>query len=162
MVEIIDAIKVGNTAPEFTLNDQHKDEHRLADLRGKRVLLSFHPLAWTGVCAEQMKSLEANMGRFEELNTVPLGVSVDSGPSKLAWGESLGIEQLRMLSDFWPHGGYAKELGLFIGEKGITNRANVILDEDGKVAWLKVYEIPELPDIEEVLDKLGELGREER
>jgi peroxiredoxin len=162
MVEIIETIKVGDTAPEFTLSDQHKDEHRLADLRGKRVLLSFHPLAWTGICAEQMKSLEANMARFEEFNTVPLGVSVDSNPSKLAWGESLGIESLRMLSDFWPHGGYAKELGMFMDDKGITRRANLILDENGKVAWVKVYEISELPDIEEVLDHLGELGREQR
>jgi peroxiredoxin len=162
MVEIVETIKVGDTAPEFALSDQHKEEHRLSDMRGKRVLLSFHPLAWTGICAQQMKSLEANMDRFEELDTVPLGVSVDSVPCKLAWGESLGIEHLRMLSDFWPHGGYAKELGLFMDDKGITRRANVILDEDGKVAWVKVYEISELPDIEEVLDHLGELGRERR
>ena len=47
------------------------------------------------------------MGDFETLNTMPFGVSIDSAPSKLAWGESLGIKDLRMLADFWPHGGNA-------------------------------------------------------
>ena len=40
-------------------------------------LLSFHPLAWTEVCAKQMQSLEANFEAFQSLNTVPLGLSVD-------------------------------------------------------------------------------------
>jgi peroxiredoxin len=106
-----------------------------------------------------MKSLEANMGAFKAANVTPLGVSVDSNPSKEAWGESLGIQELSMLSDFWPHGGYARELGLFKEDAGITNRANVLIDEDGKVAWIKVYEIPELPDINEVLDQVGELRK---
>lgn len=154
-----DTIRVGDTVPEFNLKDQHKNEHRLADLKGKAVLLSFHPLAWTGICAEQMKSIEAHMGAFKDANVVPLGVSVDSSPSKQAWGESLGIQELPMLSDFWPHGGYAKELGLFKEDAGITNRANILLDEDGKVAWVKVYEIAELPDIQEVLDQVGELRK---
>ncbi len=89
---------------DFTLKDQHNDEFKLSDVREKIALLSFHPLAWTPVCAEQMKSLEENYHKFEELNTVPVGISVDSVPAKHAWAKELGLKKLKLLSDFWPHG----------------------------------------------------------
>jgi peroxiredoxin len=41
--------KIGEIAPDFTLRDHNSKELKLLELRGKRVLLSFHPLAWTGV-----------------------------------------------------------------------------------------------------------------
>ena len=40
---------------------------------------------------------------------------------------------------------------MFLEEKGFSERANVLIDEEGKVIWVKTYDIPELPDIEEVL-----------
>ncbi len=46
----------------------------------KRTLLSFHPLAWTDFCAGQMKSLEDNREVFSQLNTLAVGISVDSVP----------------------------------------------------------------------------------
>jgi len=51
-------VQAGDKAPEFVLNDHDGKEIHLSDFKGKKVLLSFHPLAWTKVCAEQMKSLE--------------------------------------------------------------------------------------------------------
>ena len=149
----------GDVAPDFRLKDQQKEEVTLSGLRGRRVLLSFHPLAWTGVCAQQMKSLEDTYDRFEELGCLPLGVSVDTIPSKLAWAEDLGIERLSMLSDFWPHGGLAREMGLFREEAGTSMRANVLIDGDGRVAWVKVYEISQLPDVNEVLQQLEAMER---
>ena len=59
-------IEIGSEAPDFTLKDQNGKELRLSDLKGKRVLLSFHPLAWTGICRDQMLSLEQNHGRFDK------------------------------------------------------------------------------------------------
>ena len=53
-------IKKGDRAKEFTLKDQYDKEVLLSDLQEKKVLLSFRPLAWTSVCAEQMKALEAH------------------------------------------------------------------------------------------------------
>lgn len=144
-------IAVGEIAPDFVLKDNRAQDVRLSDYRGKKVLLSWHPLAWTGVCAKQMKSLEDNLAEFDKNNTVPLGMSVDSYPSKNAWAKELGIANVRLLADFWPHGQAAQDYGLFLTEKGVSERANVLIDEEGKVAWVKTYEIPELPDIEEVL-----------
>ena len=148
------AIQIGDSGPDFNLKDNRGNETRLADYRGKRVLLSWHPLAWTGVCAAQMKSLEENKAAFAELSTVALGLSVDSVPSKNAWAKELGIADTKLLSDFWPHGGVAQNYGLFREEQGTSQRANVILDEEGNVIFVKVYDIPQLPDIEEILEFL--------
>jgi peroxiredoxin len=149
-------IQVGDKAPDFTLKDQHNQEMRLSELRGKKVLLSFHPLAWTKVCARQMQSLEKNKEVFDRLNTVAMGLSVDTIPSKHAWARELGIKETRLLSDFWPHGEVAKLYGLFKDENGISERANIIVDEEQKVIFVKVYDIPQLPDIDEIINFLKE------
>ncbi|NTU60827.1 MAG: redoxin domain-containing protein [Caldiserica bacterium] len=147
-------MEIGKKAPEFKLKDHNGNELKLSDFLGKKVLLSFHPLAWTGVCSQQMKSLEDNYESFTKLNTVPLGFSIDTVPSKKAWAKSLEIEKTSLVCDFWPHGGYAKELGIFRDGDGFTERANIIIDEKGIVFWAKIYPIPELPDIKEVLEAL--------
>ena len=149
------AVEIGDTVKNFTLKDQDNQEVDLASLSGKRVLLSFHPLAWTSVCAQQMQSLENNSTTFEQLNTVPLGISVDTSPSKKAWAKDLGIEKVRLLADFWPHGGLAGQLGIFLEEKGISERVNIILDEQHQVIFKRIYPIGELPDISEILDWLN-------
>jgi peroxiredoxin len=149
--------KVGDKAKGFSLLDQNGKEFRLSKFGGKRVLLSFHPRAWTSVCSQQMKSLEENQKAFDSLNTVAVGVSVDTVPSKKAWAESLGIKNTRLLSDFWPHGKVARAYGLFRKDDGISERANVIIDEKGTVAFIKVYPIGKLPDIEEILDVLKKM-----
>lgn len=148
------AIKVGDKAPDFNLKDHHNEELHLSELKGRKVLLSFHPLAWTKVCARQMQALEKNRQVFEKLNTVPLGMSVDTVPSKHAWAKELGIKEIRLLSDFWPHGGAAKLYGIFRQEDGFSERANIIIDEEQKVLYIEIYEIPQLPDIDEIIDFL--------
>ena len=147
-------ISVGENAPDFVLKDHNNTEFKLSDFEGKRVLLSFHPLAWTSVCAKQMQSLEINKERFDELNTVTVGVNVDPIPSKKAWAGKLGIESTRLLSDFWPHGEVAKKFGVFREKEGFSERANIIIDENGKVIFTKVYDINQLPDIEEIIQIL--------
>lgn len=147
-------LKVGDKARDFSLLDQSNKEFRLSKFKGKRVLLSFHPLAWTPVCSEQMKSLEKNKNAFDSLNAVAVGVSVDTIPSKKAWAESLGIKNTRLLSDFWPHGKTAKLLGIFREEDGFSERANIIIDEKQKTAFSKVYRLGELPNIQEILNAL--------
>lgn len=149
------AIKIGDTVSDFTLKDQNGTDVTLSDLQGRNVVLSFHPLAWTKICAQQMRSLEDNHQRFNEKNTIALGVSIDSVPSKKAWAErDLGITKTSLLSDFWPHGGVARSLGLFRERDGFSERANVILDAQGVVRFVKIYEISTLPDIEEVLNNI--------
>ena len=78
-------IQPGEHAPNFSLKDQDSQTFDLLEQLGKRVLLSFHPLAWTEFCDAQMISLEENQQKFGVLNTLPVGISVDSVPCKRAW-----------------------------------------------------------------------------
>lgn len=144
-------IKVGDVAPDFTLKDQNGKEVALSALRGKKVVLGFHPLAWTSVCGQQMKGLEANADEFERLGAVALGISIDSSATKHAWAESLGITKTQLLADFWPHGGVAAAYGIFREADGFSERAVFIVGPDGVVHWKKVYPIKELPDIKEII-----------
>lgn len=147
-------IKTGEKFADFTLKN-HKDILiSTGSLSGKKILLSFHPLAWTNICAKQMQSLEENYVIFSELNTVPLGLSIDSVPCKKAWAQSLGLEELDLLSDFWPHGKIASQLGIFIDKFGFSERANIIINEQKRVIFVKVYPIKELPDVQEILQFL--------
>lgn len=148
-----EVVKKGKKLKDFELKDQNGQDFRLADCKGKRVLLSFHPLAWTQVCAQQMQSLEKSRKALEKLNTLAVGLSVDSVPCKAAWAKSLKIKNTRLLSDFWPHGGVAKSLGI-LRDVGSSERANLIVDEAGKVMFVKVYPIKQLPDIGEILTVL--------
>ena len=144
-------VLIGRRVRDFSLPDQDGKQVRLSTLRGKKVLLSWHPLAWTSVCAMQMKSLEKHRRAFSKLGVAALGLSVDTVPSKGAWAASLKIKETRLLCDFWPHGKTAKAFGIFRQVEGTSKRANLILDEKGRVIFVKVYPIKELPDIEEIL-----------
>ncbi len=151
----MDLITVGADAPDFSVKDNKNQNISLSDYRGKKVLLSWHPLAWTPVCTDQMRSLETNLQKFQSLNTVPLGFSVDPQPCKEAWATALQINKVSLPSDFWPHGKIAKEYGIFDGLEGVSQRVNIIIDENGKVEWVKVYPSGQLPDINEVLNVLS-------
>ncbi len=143
-------IKTGAKAPDFSLENNQGEMVSLSDFRGKKVLLSWHPLAWTSVCTDQMRSLEANYDRFEKANTVALGLSVDAVPSKEVWAAVLSLKKTSLLCDFWPHGKVASEYGIFNSETGTSERVNILIDETGTVVWMKIYPMSQLPDITEI------------
>ena len=141
----------GDPAPNFSLKDQNDRTFDLYEQAGRQTLLSFHPLAWTEFCAAQMQSLEENREVLASLNCVPAGISVDSRPCKKAWAESLSIRNTPLLCDFWPHGAVAQKFGLFRDENGFSERANVIVNGDQKVVFVKIYPVHSVPDISEVI-----------
>lgn len=152
-----DLIKVGEKAIDFTLKSQHGDDVSLKDFKGKKVLLSWHPLAWTAGWLDHMRALELNYDSFIDKNIVPLGINVDQQHSKSAWGKVINIEKLQMLSDYNPLGEIAKAYGIFYEDLNASKRANILIDEEGKVEWVKVYEISEIPDFKEVLSTISQL-----
>mgnify|MGYP006296323425 FL=1 len=150
-------IKKGKNPNGFTLPDQNGNDVSISDYDDKYKLLSFHPLAWTSVCKNQMKAIEERYEQFEELNTVPFGISIDPVPSKKAWAEDLGLEKLKILSDFNPLGFAAKIMDVFIEEENISGRVNILLNPEGEVVWAKEYEIHEVPDFDEVIEAIKEI-----
>ena len=150
-------VQPGSPLPQIILQDQDKSPVDLSTLGGTKLLLSFHPLAWTSACQRQMEALEANFEALDEVNARALGISVDPIPSKRAWADTIGVKRTRLLSDFWPHGAAASSLGLFRQQDGFSERAAILVDEKGVVRFVKVYPISEVPNIEELLGELKRL-----
>jgi peroxiredoxin len=151
------SLAVGQKAPEFALKDQSQKEVKLSDFAGKRnVVLVFYPLDWSPTCTNEHVCFVNGMKQFELLDAEVLGVSVDSVWSHKAFAEKMGIKY-SLLADFHPKGAMSEKYGVYLGEKGITGRAIFIVDKAGKVAWAKHYDIPVVPDINEVGAALGNL-----
>ena len=144
-------VQPGDPAKNFSLKDQNDKTFDLYEQSGKRILLSFHPLAWTEFCAAQMKSLEDKREVLASLNCVPVGISVDSVPCKRAWASSLAIKHTPLLCDFWPQGEVARKYGIFRDQNGFSERANVIVNEKQKVVFIKIYPVHSVPDIDEII-----------
>ena len=148
------AISVGAAAPDFTLKDQNQKEVKLSDFKGKNVVLVFYPLDWSPVCTNEHQCLVNDMKRFEKLDAQVLGISVDSVWSHKAFAEKMGI-QYPLLADFQPRGAVGDKFGVYLADKGITGRAIAIVDRGGKLAWFKNYDIPTVPDVNEVSGALA-------
>jgi mycoredoxin-dependent peroxiredoxin len=149
------ALSVGQPAPDFTLKDQNQKEVKLSDFAGKkRVVLVFYPLDWSPVCTNEHACFVNDMRNFDTLDAEVLGISVDSVWSHKAYADKMGIKY-PLLADFQPRGTVGEKYGVFLADKGITGRSIFIIDKHGKVAWLKHYDIPVVPDIKEVASALG-------
>lgn len=97
------------------------------------------------------------MARFEEEDTQVLGISVDSSATNSAWAESLGVGNVVLLSDFWPHGEVAQAYGV-LREQGFTERATFVVDKEGTIRFAHIYDINELPDNEALFKVLAEIN----
>ncbi|HLZ52553.1 MAG TPA: peroxiredoxin [Candidatus Acidoferrum sp.] len=151
------SITVGQKAPDFALPNQDKKEVKLSEFAGKRnVVLVFYPLDWSPVCTNEHACLVNDMKAFETLDAEVLGVSVDSVWSHKAFADKMGIKY-SLLADFHPKGAMSEKYGVYLGDKGITGRAIVIVGKDGKVAWVKNYDIPVVPDVKEVEAALSQV-----
>jgi peroxiredoxin len=152
-------LKVGDQAPDFELRSHRGGTIKLSDFRGKkRVVIAFHPLAFTPVCATQMTAYQSDLGRFEAADAVVLGISIDAQPAKTAWANTLGPIAFDLLSDFHPHGEVAQKYGVFRQKEGFSERAIFVVDKEGRIAWAKVYQIPEQPNNEELFRALDAVG----
>ena len=148
-------IAVGQTAPDFMLMNQEKKEVKLSDFTGKKnVVLVWYPLDWSPTCTNEHACFVSEMKAFETLDAEVLGVSVDSVWSHKAYAEKMGIKY-SLLADFHPKGAMSEKYGMYMADKGITGRSIIIIDKGGKVAWIKNYDIPVVPDVKEVATALG-------
>jgi peroxiredoxin (alkyl hydroperoxide reductase subunit C) len=151
-------LSVGSIAPDFTLSNHHGGTVRLSDSRDrKNVVIAFHPLAFTPVCAAQMQEYEREQASLERLDAKVFGISVDAGPAKAAWADMLGGISFDLLSDFHPHGQVATAYGV-MRDDGISQRALFVVDKAGRIAWAKLYDIPERPVFADLVGELQKLA----
>lgn len=153
----------GENAPNFELPSGSPDNTiALSDYEGKEnVVLLFFPLAFTGVCTDEMCTVsEQHLGRFNELNAEVLGISVNSPFTQEEWKQQEGIE-FPLLSDFnrdvvTDYGVKREEL---LGLEDVANRAAFVIDRDGVIQYSWMTEDPTvLPDFDEIESVLEELS----
>lgn len=126
-------LAVGTQAPDFTLSDQNGEELTLSELVTEGpVALVFFPLAFSGICTDELCELRDNLAIFDDSKVRLVGISVDSVWTLKAWATAEGYE-FSILSDFWPHGAVAQQYGVFVEEAGIATRATLVIGEDRKV-----------------------------
>jgi peroxiredoxin len=137
-------ISVNQPAPDFELPSSDLDngrpgkKYKLSDLRGKPVVLAFYPLDFSPVCTKENTCFREDLKQFESLGAQVLGISVDSAWTHAAFAKSLGVTY-PLLADFHPKGAVAKAYGLYMDDKGISKRATVVVDKNGKVSWVKEH-----------------------
>ncbi len=141
-------IEVGAEAPDFVLKDQNNQEVRLADFRGRRVvLLVFYPLAFTGLCQGELTEVRDNLDAYQNDDVQVLTVSVDSVFAHKVWAEREGF-QFPLLADFWPHGAVARAYGVFDENTGVANRGTFVIDKAGIVRFAEMNQPGERRDQE--------------
>ena len=146
------SLQVGDKAPDFKLKSTELKEVSLSDFTGKKVVLHFFPLAFTGVCTTQLCTMRDSFGFYEGQNAQVLGVSVDS-PFTLAKFKEDQSYQFPLLSDFNKEAAaaYGALYEDFLGLKGIAKRSAFVINEEGKIIYAEVLEdAGNLPDFEAI------------
>lgn len=146
-------IQAGDTAPDFSLMANDDQTYTLSALKGERVLLVFYPLDFSPVCSNEMSCFVDDVAGFGKANVKVFGVSVDSRWAHKAFANARNIT-FPLLADFHPKGAMASKYGLYYDDKGITHRAIVLIDANGTVEKVWHYEIPEAPNVKEILAAL--------
>ena len=151
------SLQVGDQAPDFKLYSSDLAEVSLSAFKGKKVIIHFFPMAFTGTCTEQLCTMRDNFSFYEGINAQVLGISVDS-PFSLAKFKEAQNYQFPLLSDFnkdvsAAYGAFYDEF--VFGLKGVSKRAAFVIDEEGEIAYAEVLEnAGDLPDFKAINDTL--------
>jgi peroxiredoxin (alkyl hydroperoxide reductase subunit C) len=143
----------GQAAPDFTLPAISGTEVTLSSLRGRNVVISFVPAAWTPVCSDQWPGYGISRHFFDDNEAVLLGITVDNIPTLHAWVRQMGNIWFEVLSDFWPHGEVASAYGL-LRTDGTSERALVFIDRQGIISDIYVSDINVRPPLEYIVTQL--------
>lgn len=153
------ALTVGQKAPDFKLFSSELKGISLADYAGKKLVLHFFPMAFTGVCTTQLCTMRDTFGYYSDMGAEVLAISVDS-PFTLAKFKEENNYQFPLLSDFnkevsQAYGAYYDEFVFQL--KGVAKRAAFVLDEDQNILYAEVLEsagdLPDFDAIREVLNR---------
>ena len=148
-------VKIGDTAPAFTLKNTGKSDVTLADYIGQTVVLAFYPGAFTGVCDKEMCAFQDNLAKLNGSNSTVLGISVDSPWANAEFARKYNLE-FDLLSDLDREVVNSYDAA-FVGLGGIdgyvcANRVVIVIDKEGVVQHRWVAENPGVePDYDAVV-----------
>lgn len=136
-------LKIGDTAPDFSLPTDGNGEISLNTLKGQKVVLYFYPKDSTPGCTAQACAFTEALPDFDALNTRIIGVSKDSVTKHDKFKEKQSLKITLASdenSDVCERYGVWKEKSMY-GKKFMgIERTTFLIDEDGKIAqiWNKV------------------------
>src|SRR6476661_3050470 len=134
------AISVGSKAPDFNLKSKQASgvvDVKLSDNIGKKnTILLFFPLAFTGVCTQEMCDISSGMNAYRDANADVIGISVDSPFSQEAWAQKEKIS-VTLASDLNKKTAeaYGTLLPDLAGLGAVSARAAFVIDKAGVVQY---------------------------
>lgn len=156
-------LPVGTKAPDFTLKSKKGEaitDIKLSENFGKsNTVLLFFPLAFTGVCTQEMCDITGGITAYEGLNAKVIAVSVDSPFTQDAWAqkERIGITLASDLNKTTA-ASYEVLLPDLAGFGSVAARAAFVIDKGGRIRYSEQTPTPhDLPNFEEIKAKLAEL-----
>jgi len=153
-----EAPAVGTNAPDFTLTTNEGNQAGLKDFRGKWVVLYFYPKDFTSGCTLEAHNFQTDLAKYQAINAVILGVSVDTAESHKSFCAKEGLA-FKLLSD--PEAKVSDTYGSVMEIEGgkLSARNTFIINPEGKVA--KVFmKVKPSGHSAEVLAALAELQKE--
>jgi glutaredoxin-dependent peroxiredoxin len=156
-------IAVGTKAPDFTLKSKDanglKDISLSANFGKKNTVVLFFPLAFTGVCTQELCDVTQGLGSYTDLDAEIIGVSVDSPFAQEAWAQSKGIT-VPLVSDLNKKTAeaYGVLLPDLVGIGATAARAAFVVDKSGTVQYAEQTPTPkDLPNFDAIKQKLASL-----
>lgn len=152
------SLKLGEKAPSFTLRNSATEEVSLSDYKGKNVVILFFPLAFTGVCTNELCEIRDSIGDYNNLDAEVVAISVDS-PFTLAKYKELEGYNFPLLSDFnkevsRAYGSLYEDFVLDL--KGVSKRSAFVIDKEGTIKYAEVLEnAGDIPNFAAVRDALA-------
>ena len=158
------AISAGTQAPDFNLKSKSSGDLKdvkLSDNFGKKnTVILFFPLAFTGVCTQEMCDISAGLGSYSSLNADVIAISVDSPFAQEAWAKQNNIT-ITIASDLNKKTAeaYGVLLSDLIGLGAVSARAAFVVDKSGVIQYAEQTPTPkDLPNFDAVKAALQKLG----
>ena len=148
-------LKVGDTAPGFTLNDAQGKTHHLSDYAGHYVVLYFYPKDDTPGCTKEACEFRDDLPKLEKLGAKVIGISVDDGRSHVEFAKKYHLP-FPLLSD--ENGNVAKAYNALtnLGFIKIAKRYTFLINPAGQLE--KIYlSVDTSKHSQEIIDDLTKL-----
>ena len=144
-------VKVGDTAPDFTVVNSDLNPLKLSDTKGKRVFLTV-PSLDTPVCDTEVRRFNQEASKLGDITIYT--ISMDLPFAQARWCGGAGIDKVITASDYKDRE-FGKNYGVYINELGLLSRAVFVVDENNKVTYVEyLNEITEEPNYDNALAAL--------
>jgi peroxiredoxin len=130
---------------------------RLAELKGKSIVLAFYSFNWQEASAQQMEGYQAGRPRVLACNAETVAICVESIMNTTAWERACGPFDFPLCSDFWPHGAVCKRYGVLRESgngAGASENTLFVVSPSGRIVFCKSYEPDTIPLLDEVFPLL--------